>query len=81
MLHPETLRRSQGLFDLLVVGSLVVVLVGEGVVMIFGAMVDDPEKINCLGVDTFQIGFSLVKTVLMVVVVELVPPNSVLDGT
>lgn len=76
MLHPDTLRRSQGLLDLLVVGALVVL-----VVLIVGAVVDDPEKINCFEVDTFQIGFSLVKTVLAVVVVELVPPNSVLGGT
>lgn len=35
-------------------------------------MVDDPEKINCFGGDTFQIGFSLVTTGLGVVVVDVV---------
>lgn len=47
---------------------------------VVGAVVDDPEKINCFGVDTFQIGFSLVTTGLAVVVVELVPVDSVLGG-
>ena len=82
-MHPDTLRRSHGLLDLLVVGALVVVVVEDCVVGGFGAVVDDPEKINCFGVDTFQIGFSLVTTGLavVVVVVELVPVDSVLGGT
>lgn len=87
MLQPETRRRSQGLLDLLVVGELVVVVVvvddDDRVVVCLGVVLDDPEKINCSGGDTFQIGLSLVATGLEVVVdvAELVPVDSALRGT
>lgn len=75
------------MLDLLVVGALVVVVVvvvdDDRVVMCLGVVLDDPEKINCFGGDTFQIGFSFVSTGLNVVVdvAELVPTDSVLGGT
>lgn len=85
-MHPDTRSRSHGLLDL--VGGTVVDVVVDGVVdgvdgavTGFGVATDDPMKINCFGVDTFQIGFSLVTGFGGIIVVELVPTDSVLGGT
>lgn len=79
-MHPDTRSKSHGLLDLVGTVVVVVVVVDDGVTG-FGVATDDPMKINCFGVDTFQIGFSLVTGFGGIIVVELVPTDSVLGGT
>lgn len=84
-MHPDTRSKSHGLLDLVEGATVVVVVDGvvDGVddVTGLGVATDDPMKINCFGVDTFQIGFSLVTGFGGIIVVELVPTDSVLGGT